>query len=77
MDQVEYIIAIASFFELCLFSVTFSKKKDYNSIMTIHRTEISVPTDNVIFNQIVGFKNGRLFVGGDDGRIYDIIYQVR
>lgn len=57
-------------------SATFSKNKDYNSTMTIHRTEMSIPTEHVIFSQIIGSKNGRLFAGGDNGKIYDIIYQV-
>lgn len=77
MEHIEYVLVLASFFELCLISVAFSKKNDYNSIMVLHKTEISIPTEHVIYNQIIGSSNGRLFVGGDNGKVYDILYQVQ
>lgn len=36
----------------------------------------SVPTDGVIATTIVGTDSGRIFIGGRDGNLYEIVYQV-
>ena len=36
----------------------------------------SVPTDGMIATTIVGTDSGRIFIGGRDGNLYEIVYQV-
>lgn len=36
----------------------------------------SVPTDGVPIKVIRGTENGRIFLGGRDGCLYEIVYQV-
>lgn len=35
-----------------------------------------VPTEGITFNVIHGTKNGRIFLGGNDGSIHEINYKV-
>ena len=37
----------------------------------------SLPTDGVFFTSIVGADNGRIFMAGKDGCLYELVYQVR
>jgi len=41
----------------------------------LHHTGFSVPTDGVAIRKIVGSPNGRIFMAGDDGNIYELAYQ--
>ena len=34
-----------------------------------------IPTDNVVMNAIVSTDNGRIFLGAQDGCIYEVIYE--
>ena len=36
----------------------------------------SIPTDGVFFTSIVGSDNGRIFMAGKDGCLYELVYQV-
>ena len=36
----------------------------------------SIPTDNVYAMNIVGTDTGRIFMGGKDGSLYEVSYQV-
>lgn len=36
----------------------------------------TVPTDGVIVTNVVGTDSGRIFLGGRDGNLYEIVYQV-
>jgi len=36
-----------------------------------------LPTDNVNMLKIVGTQNGRIFLGGKDGCLYELYYQVK
>ncbi len=36
---------------------------------------ISLPSDNVNMLKIIGMKNGRIFMAGSDGSLYELYYQ--
>ena len=36
----------------------------------------SIPSDNVYMSCITGTQSGRIFLGGKDGCVYEIVYQV-
>lgn len=36
----------------------------------------SIPTDNTFIMNIIGTDNGRIFMAGKDGCLYEIVYQV-
>lgn len=43
--------------------------------LLLHRTGLQFPTDEVSMLSIMGSKSGRIFSGGQDGNIYEFIYQ--
>ena len=42
---------------------------------TLYLTNMSVPTDNIAMRSIVGTAEGRIFMNGNDGRLWEIEYQ--
>ena len=36
-----------------------------------------LPTDGIAINTVVGTSSGRIFMGGRDGCLYEVTYQVR
>ena len=45
--------------------------------LQIYSTNMSIPSDNINMTQIVSSENGRIFMCGKDGNIYEFSYQVR
>jgi nuclear pore complex protein Nup155 len=75
-DIVEYLLVLATPVEIVLVAVTVSKKIDSNQIeITLLPTNYSVPTDNVNILKISGTSNGRIFLTGQDGCLYEFEYE--
>lgn len=64
-------LIVATSIEIHLLAITF---KNDNEI-EIHTTKYSTTTDNVLINSITSTFNGRIFMGGSDGNLYELIYQ--
>ena len=73
MDQINYLLVIATPLEIMLVAVAFDKIK--NSL-TLYRTDISASADNVLINSIYGTKDGRIMMSGNNGHVYELQYQV-
>ncbi len=43
--------------------------------LLIHKTGLSFPTDEISMLSIVSTRTGRIFAGGQDGNIYEFVYQ--
>jgi nuclear pore complex protein Nup155 len=64
--------------EILLLGITFSTYEDENDLgdlLLVPEPIFSVPTDNVVMNVIRGTADGRIFLGGKDGCLYEVVYQ--
>ncbi|KAG0200792.1 hypothetical protein BGX28_006227 [Mortierella sp. GBA30] len=71
-DKVEYLLVIATPVEVHLLGLAVGSG---SSPHTLYITNMSVPTDNVAIRSIVGTSDGRIFMNGNDGRLWEIDYQ--
>ncbi|KAF9152095.1 hypothetical protein BG015_005786 [Linnemannia schmuckeri] len=71
-DKVEYLLVIATPIEVHLLGVSVGSGSIPH---TLYITNMSVPTDNVPIKSIVGAADGRIFMNGNDGRLWEIDYQ--
>ena len=49
---------------------------DVNNQLQLWETPYYLPSDNVCMRAVVGTSNGRIFIGGSDGCVYEFLYQV-
>lgn len=73
IDSVKYLVAIATTVEIVLLALIIN---DDNSIM-IGPTHYNVATDNVKMLKIIGTQNGRIFLCGADGCVYEVEYNLQ
>ncbi|KAF9114226.1 hypothetical protein BGX27_011428 [Mortierella sp. AM989] len=71
-DKVEYLVVIATPIEVHLLGLASGTGSQPH---TLYITNMSVPTDNVAIRGIVGTADGRIFMNGNDGRLWEIDYQ--
>lgn len=77
-DSIDYLLVLSTPMMIYLIGV------DIRNLDTIEGGEVyfnpavllTTPTDNVYFTSIVGTVTGRIFLGGDDGCIHEILYEV-
>ncbi|KAF9582364.1 hypothetical protein BGW38_000296 [Lunasporangiospora selenospora] len=69
-EKVEYLLVIATPIDVHLLGVSTGSDSH-----TLYITNMSVPTDNVAMRSIVGTPDGRIFMNGNDGRLWEIDYQ--
>ncbi|KAG0242522.1 Non-repetitive/WGA-negative nucleoporin C-terminal-domain-containing protein [Mortierella sp. GBAus27b] len=71
-DKVQYLLVIATPIEVHLLGLGVGSG---SSPHTLYITNMSVPTDNVAIRSILGTADGRIFMNGNDGRLWEIDYQ--
>ncbi|KAG0257515.1 hypothetical protein BG011_003926 [Mortierella polycephala] len=71
-DKVEYLLVVATPIEVHLLGLALGSG---SSPHTLYITNMSVPTDNVAIRSIIGTSDGRIFMNGNDGRLWEIDYQ--
>ncbi|KAJ3091850.1 hypothetical protein HK102_013147 [Quaeritorhiza haematococci] len=77
IDQIEYLLIVATPIEIILLGVAFSggadggKKRE----LTLYNTHMSVPSDNISMTSIVSTRTGRIFMCGNNGHLYELLYQ--
>ncbi|KAG0212021.1 hypothetical protein BGX33_003908 [Mortierella sp. NVP41] len=71
-DKVQYLLVIATPIEVHLLGLSVGSGSVPH---TLYITNMSVPTDNVAIKSIVGTADGRIFMNGNDGRLWEIDYQ--
>ncbi len=74
VDEVEYLLAVATSVEVTLLGVTFSGP-DKTGEISLVPTNISVATDNVLMLKISSTPDGRIFMAGADGSLHEFVYQ--
>ncbi len=72
-EEVRYVLVIATAYDIVVRKLKFQNDIVHNR-MTVESESFSVPTDGVIMRKIVGTPNGRIFMGGDDGNLYEVVY---
>lgn len=73
-DHIQYLLALISQSEVRLLGVAFSKARGE---LTMYLTQISVPTDGVVMLSAHALSTGQLIMGGQDGHLYELEYEVR
>ena len=79
LEQIEYLLVVSTPLEITLLGIAFAESKTMNcprGSLTIYRTEMSCHADNVNMSSIVGTKTGRIFMRGNDGQLFELLYQV-
>ncbi|PVU87536.1 hypothetical protein BB559_005997 [Furculomyces boomerangus] len=74
--EIQHVLVIATTLEIILLGVGIDTKSSVkNGQLSLYSTQLKVSTDNIIISSIIGSDNGRIFYSGNDGHIYEIIYQ--
>ncbi len=79
LEQIEYLLVVSTPLEITLLGIAFSEPKRGNlprSALTIYKTDMSCYADGVNMSSIVGTKKGRIFMRGNDGQLFELVYQV-
>jgi len=70
----QYLVVVVTTMEVTLYAVTFAGESDVEGPLQIKRTSFSVSTDGVLITKITGTRNGRIFLTGKDGQLYEVVY---
>lgn len=76
-SHIKYLLCLVTALEITLLGVTVPES-DTNSLATvllIPDPVFKLSTDNVTLSVLAGTEDGRIFMGGNDGCIYEIVYQ--
>lgn len=76
VDQIEYILVLATPLEVILLGIAFSVNPSTGKKeMSLYATGMSTPSDNINMLSVTGSRNGRVFLAGGDGNLYELAYQ--
>ena len=76
--HIKYLLVLSTAVEILLLGITFSsyqEESDLGDLLLVPDPIFRVPTDNVVMNVIRGTLDGRIFLGGKDGSLYEVVYQ--
>ncbi|KAJ3416105.1 hypothetical protein HDV05_003074 [Chytridiales sp. JEL 0842] len=74
LEQINYLLVIATPVEIMLVAMAYTKDNGTPKL-NLYRTEIMISSDNVSMTSIIGTENGRIFMCGNNGRLYELQYQ--
>ncbi|KAJ2520391.1 hypothetical protein H4217_002073 [Coemansia sp. RSA 1939] len=83
VDAIKYVLAVATPLEVFLLGVGYDagsspaggRLAGGGGSVTLYATQISVPADGVAMTSIAGSDDGRIFMSGNDGALYEFVYQ--
>lgn len=73
VDSVKHILVIATIVEIVILALIV----DEDGVMSIGPTNFHIPSDNVTMQCIASTSNGRIFVCGVDGCLYEVCYDLQ
>lgn len=73
-DKVQHVLVVATTVEVLLLAVLYEKSDVRSGAVKLQRTALSVSTDNCVVRRIVTTRQGRIFFGGSDGAVYELLY---
>ena len=77
-SHIKYLLVLTTAIEILLLGITFTESEDETEtgqLLLVPEPIFRVPTDNVVMSVIRGTDNGRIFLGGRDGSLYEVVYQ--
>ncbi|XP_074610935.1 nuclear pore complex protein Nup155-like [Acropora palmata] len=81
-ESVRYILCLTTPIDIILLAVTFRQKRlgtlgldDFAEMHLRPDPLFSIPSDNIYLTCMTGTHSGRIFLGGKDGCVYEVIYQ--
>ncbi|KAI9352014.1 Non-repetitive/WGA-negative nucleoporin C-terminal-domain-containing protein [Obelidium mucronatum] len=74
LDEINFLLVVATPIEIILVAVAYNESKGANAL-NLYRTDITIASDNVSMTSIIGSNNGRIFMCGSNGRLYELQYQ--
>ncbi|KAJ3262349.1 hypothetical protein HK103_002790 [Boothiomyces macroporosus] len=78
LEQIEYLLVIATPLEITLLGIAFEEKKKAGrprGKVKIFRTDLACHADSVNMSSIIGTDQGRIFMRGNDGQLFELVYQ--
>jgi len=73
-SDVDYVMVLSTPVEVVLLTLKLHGDTVFGEI-TLSPTEFTLATDNVPMRSIAGTKDGRIFMGGHDGSLYEFLYE--
>lgn len=73
-DKVHHVLVVATTVEVLLVAVLYENNDRASGSLKLQRTKLSVSTDNCVVRCIRTSRSGRVFFGGSDGVIYELVY---
>lgn len=73
VSSIQHILVLSTPVEILMFAVKFDADNVHNPLQ-LFPTQFTVPSDNVHMTAIVGTEQGRIFLCGRDGGIYELDY---
>eukprot|EP00298_Acanthocystis_sp_HF-20_P006614 c16416_g2_i2.p1 GENE.c16416_g2_i2~~c16416_g2_i2.p1 ORF type:complete len:257 (-),score=99.11 c16416_g2_i2:33-803(-) len=77
LEEIRYVLVLTTATEIVLLGVCYREVDGVISELILCQTQLSVPADGVHMTSLVSTENGRIFLGGRDGNLYEIVYQNR
>ena len=80
LEQIEYLLVISTPLDIKLVGIAFSEKRKLNqprSKLELYQTDMCCNSDKVNMSNIVGTSKGRIFMRGNDGSLYELVYQAQ
>ena len=74
LERVKYILVISTAVEIVILALTW-EGNDLTNNFRVHQSPYTIPTDDVPMIKIVSAQNGRIFMGGKDGNLYELVYE--
>ncbi|KAJ2713327.1 hypothetical protein H4R19_002306, partial [Coemansia spiralis] len=79
VSAIKHVLVVATPLEVLLLGVGYdggrAPGRGPGGEVTLYATQISVPADGVAMTSIVGTGDGRVFMAGNDGGMYEFVYQ--
>ncbi|KAJ3337460.1 hypothetical protein HDU93_001054 [Gonapodya sp. JEL0774] len=80
IDTVEYLLVVATPLEIFILGVAFGDSpptaERWKGPLILYKTQMSASCEEVTIISIKGTGEGRIFMGGSNGRLYELVYQL-
>lgn len=74
LDRVKYILVISTAVEIVILALSW-EEDSLNNSFRVHQSPYTIPTDDVPMIKITSSQTGRIFMGGKDGNLYELVYE--
>ena len=73
ITDIPYLLVICTTVEIIVLAMKFDQNNVYSRVQ-LYPTEYTIASDNVQMLQVIGTPNGRIFLGGNDSHVYELVY---